>query len=247
MVKYEKDRKKKIMIDWAQDKILEHRLFLQLNGDALKPYGKIDPRLLDERYLEVSQKDKLDLMTALDLSPADIKGKPNKALGLLFNNPLTKLLQINRLIALLVYVKEAFSESLESPNLRRMLWPGSVGLILAFWFGNAVELPALKYFITIVSHTGPIYNRGEAKLANRKERRPIKWRKLLLAVSFMAISTGFSYGAGKVWIALKYPTFELPEGQFLHALTNIFTYVASSSFFIRESTLASGPQGKKRR
>jgi hypothetical protein len=35
MVKYEKDRKKRILIDWAQDKILEHRLFLQLDGAAL--------------------------------------------------------------------------------------------------------------------------------------------------------------------------------------------------------------------
>ena len=34
MVKYEKDRKKRIMIDWAHDKILEHRLFLQLDGRA---------------------------------------------------------------------------------------------------------------------------------------------------------------------------------------------------------------------
>lgn len=35
MVKYEKDRKKRILIDWAHDKILEHRLFLQLDGGAV--------------------------------------------------------------------------------------------------------------------------------------------------------------------------------------------------------------------
>lgn len=101
-------------------------------------------RLLDERCLEVSQKDTLDLLTALDLSPADLKGKPNKVAGLLFNNPLTKLLQLKRIAGALAYVKEAFLDSFEGPNVKRLFWPGSVALVLAFWFGNALESIPLK-------------------------------------------------------------------------------------------------------
>ncbi len=243
MVKYEKDRKKKIMIDWSHDKILEHRLFLQLDGQAEKPPGGVDARMLDERFLELSQKDMLDLMTSLDLQPADLKGKPNP-LAVVVNNPLTRVLKLNRLIALVRFVWQAFGESLEAPNLRRMLWPGSVGLVLALWFGNAVDFVPLKYFITVVSHTGPIYNRGEAKLSNRRERRPIKWTKLLLALTFMGMSTGAAWATGKAWIALKYPTFDLPAPLFLPALANFVTYVMSSCFFIRESTLAGGREGR---
>jgi hypothetical protein len=240
LVKYEKDRKKKIMIDWASDKIMEHRLFMQLEGEASKPVGeRVDMRLLDERYLEISPKDALDLMTSLDLSPADVKGKPS-ALTKVVNNPLLRALQVGRLLRVVRYVGMAFGESLEGPNLKRMLWPGSVGLILALWFGNAVEIVPLKYFITIIANTGPIYNRGEAKLANRKERRPIKWNKLLLAFAFMAMSTGGAWAGGKAWCALKYPTGELPEGLFVPLVANVVTYVMSSCFFIRESTLAGG-------
>lgn len=47
-----------------------------------------------------------------------------------------------------------------------------------------------------MAHSGPIYNRGEASLANRKERRPIKWKKIGLAIAFMAISSGASYALG---------------------------------------------------
>jgi hypothetical protein len=32
--KYDGDRKKKIMIEWSRDKILEHQYFMQLNGDV---------------------------------------------------------------------------------------------------------------------------------------------------------------------------------------------------------------------
>jgi hypothetical protein len=32
--KYAKDRKRRIMIEWAEDKILEERLFRQLNGET---------------------------------------------------------------------------------------------------------------------------------------------------------------------------------------------------------------------
>ena len=196
-------------------------------------------RLLDEKYLDISPKDALDLMTSLDLSPADVRGKPS-ALVKIVNNPLLRALQITRLIRMAQYVWMAFGESLEGPNLRRMLWPGSVGLVLALWFGNAVEFVPLKYFITIIANTGPIYNRGEAKLANRKERRPIKWKKLLLAFAFMAMSTGGAWTGGKAWCALKYPTGELPEALFIPLVANAVTYVMSSCFFIRESTLAGG-------
>ncbi len=108
-----------------------------------RPRG-VDPRLLDERCLEVSQKDALDLMSSLDLSPADLKGKPNALAGLLFNNPLVRLLQLKRIVAALRFVKEAFLDSFEGPNARRLLWPGSVALVLALWFGNAVESLPLK-------------------------------------------------------------------------------------------------------
>lgn len=101
-------------------------------------------RLLDERCLEVSQKDKLDLTSALDLSPADLKGKPNPVANVLFNNPLVKLLQLKRIVGVLGYVKEAFLDSFEGPNVKRLFWPGSVALILAFWFGNALEAIPLK-------------------------------------------------------------------------------------------------------
>jgi len=240
LVKYEKDRKKKIMIDWSSDKIMEHRVYMQLEGKAYKPVGEpVDMRLLDERYLDISPKDALDLMTSLDLSPADVKGQPN-ALAKVVNSPLLRALQITRLVRMARYVWMAFGESLEGPNLRRMLWPGSVGLVLALWFGNAVDFVPLKYFITIMANTGPIYNRGEAKLANRKERRPIKWKKLLLAFAFMGMSTGGAWAGGKAWCALKYPTGELSEGLFIPLVANIVTYVMSSCFFIRESTLAGG-------
>lgn len=239
LVKYEKDRKKRIMIDWARDKIFEHRIFLQLDGQAVKPPGGMDMRLLDERFLEISPKDTLDLMTALDLSPADLKGKPGP-LTAVVNNPLLRALQITRLVKMGRFVLMAFGESLEAPNLRRLLWPGTVGLALALWFGNAVDFVPLKYVITTVSHAGPIYNRGEAKLANRRERRPIKWTKLLLSLAFMALSTAGAWAGGRAWCALKYPTGDLPENIFVPLVANLVTYVMSSCFFIRESTLAGG-------
>ncbi len=145
----------------------------------------------------------------------------------------------------------------------------------------------------MLAHSGPIYNRGEAARANRRERRPIKWKKIGLAVAFMGISSGMAYGAGcvislssfalsayayeppkqnktkqnkrsptprapihpppiphanpssppqpqphsKAWLALKYPSPDLPARDFLALVTNLAAYVMSSSFFIRESTL----------
>lgn len=111
--------------------------------EAQKPKG-LDMRLLDERCLEVSQKDTLDLMSSLDLTPADLKGKPNPVAGLLFNNPLVKVLQLKRIAGALRYIKESFLDSFEGPNLKRLFWPGIVALVLAFWFGNAVESIPLK-------------------------------------------------------------------------------------------------------
>lgn len=101
-------------------------------------------RLLDERCLEVSQKDKLDLTSALDLSPADLKGKSNPVASLLFNNPLVRLFQLKRIVGVVGYVQEALIDSFEGPNVKRLLWPGIVALILAFWFGNALEFIPLK-------------------------------------------------------------------------------------------------------
>lgn len=43
LVKYEDDRRKKIMIEWNHDKILEHRLFMQLDGSmAVSPSSPLD-------------------------------------------------------------------------------------------------------------------------------------------------------------------------------------------------------------
>lgn len=53
-----------------------------------------------------------------------------------------------------------------------------------------------------MAHSGPIYNRGEAALANRRERRPIKWKKIGLALAFMSISSGLAYAAGCVLFCL---------------------------------------------
>jgi hypothetical protein len=142
-----------------------------------------------------------------------------------------------------------------------------------------------------MAHSGPIYNRGEAARGNRRERRPIKWKKIGLALAFMSISSGLSYALGCVWrlgfclafgvcvcvvreekalglatvptvaprlttqspthdhqpppsthssawLALKYPTFDLPSREFLVLVTNLSAYLMSSSSFIRESTLA---------
>lgn len=55
----------------------------------------------------------------------------------------------------------------------------------------------------------------------------------------------------KAWLALKYPSLDLPAREFLFLLTNLSAYVMSSSFFIRESTLAgesrrgAGPPGRR--
>lgn len=165
-------------------------------------------RLVDERCLEVSQKDALDLMSALDLSPADLQQQQqgrrrNPVASFLFNNPLVKALQLRRILGALGYVREALRDSFEGPNARRLVWPGSVALVLAFWFGNALESIPLKYLVVVMAHAGPIYNRGEVAMKNRKERRPIKWKKIGLAVAFMAISSGASYALGCVGACMR--------------------------------------------
>lgn len=86
-------------------------------------------------------------MSQLDLSPADLsqgRAASNPLARLLFNNPLAKALQLRRLLGMVGYVQEAFRDSFEGPSVRRLVWPGSVALILAFWFGNALESLPLK-------------------------------------------------------------------------------------------------------
>jgi hypothetical protein len=47
-----------------------------------------------------------------------------------FKNPIVRFLRFKRLTSTVSFVLFAFSESLGTPNLRRLLWPGLAPLVL---------------------------------------------------------------------------------------------------------------------
>lgn len=82
--------------------------------------------MLDERNYELSERDRLDFMSALDISPDDLRRmKKPGPLSWLFNNKLTRTLGIKKLLDQIFYVFAAMRESYEGPNLKRLVWPGA--------------------------------------------------------------------------------------------------------------------------
>lgn len=68
--------------------------------------------------------------------------------------------------------------------------------------------------------------------------QPIKWRKIFLSLSFMGIVNALAYGIGKAWIALKYPTLDLPVSipTFLPTSLPIYPYIHLLARFHLEQT-----------
>ena len=82
--------------------------------------------MLDEANLELTERDTLDLMSALDLTPDDLRAarKPGP-FSWMFNNKLMKALGIKRLVSEISYTFAAMKESYEGPNAKRLFWPGA--------------------------------------------------------------------------------------------------------------------------